>query len=209
MQKERVLLTDAEDALSKTELKTGAVQLDAQTRVLVDTAANLRAQVAGKQVQIESMRAYAGPANINLQRAETELAELKSQLAKVSNSGSEAGDSMAVSRNALPQTVLDNIRAQREVKYHEGIFGILSNQYEAARLDEAREGAAVQVVEPATPPEGRFAMPPAKKVTISTLLGFCAGFVYVMAAYAWERMRTNRLFAGKLSELHNVYTRKA
>ncbi|WP_419804057.1 GumC family protein [Terriglobus sp.] len=209
MQKEKSDLTDAEDNLRKTEQKTGAVQLDAQTRVLVDSAANLRAQVAAKQVQIQSIRAYAGPDNINLQRAEQELAVLRSQLATVADTGTGAQDAMAVSRNALPQTALDNIRAQREVKYHESIFGILSNQYEAARLDEAREGAAVQVVEPATAPEGRSAKPATTKVMVGTLLGFFMGFIYIMGAYAWERMRANRLFAGKLSELHDAYVRNA
>ncbi len=209
MEKEKSKLTDAEEELRKTEQKTGAIQLDAQTRVLVDAAAGLRAQVASKQVQIESLRASAGPDNINLQRAEQELAGLRSELAKVSSSDGVAGDSMAVSRNALPQTVLDNIRSQREVRYHETIFNILSNQYEAARLDEAREGAAVQVVEPATPPEGRYVMPAEKKVWVATLLGFSVGLFYIMAAYAWERMRANRLFAGKLSELRDVYISKA
>ena len=207
MQKEKSDLTEAEESLRQTEQKTGAVQLDAQTRVLVDSAANLRAQVAAKQVQVQSIRAYAGPDNINLQRAEQELAVLRSQLANFAGTGTGAGDAMAVSRSALPQTALDNIRAQREVKYHESIFAILSNQYEAARLDEAREGAAVQVVEPATVPEGRSGRPARTKILIGTLLGFFMGFLYIMGAYAWERMRANRLFAGKLSDLQTAYTR--
>ena len=116
---------------------------------------------------------------------------------------------MAVSRNALPQTALDNIRAQREVKYHEAIFGILSNQYEAARLDEAREGAAVQVVEPATAPEGRSATPASTKLAIGTALGLFLGVFYVIGAYAWESMRANRLFAGKLSDLRRAFVTSA
>lgn len=208
MEKEKSQLADAEESLRKVEQKTGAIQLDAQTRALLDSAASLRAQVAAKQVQIQSIRAYAGPDNINLQRAEQELAVLQSQLAKVSNA-SDPSDSMAVSRSALPQTTLDNIRAQREVKYHEAIFSILSNQYEAARLDEAREGAPIQVVEPATPPEGRTSTPARTKILIGTLMGLALGLIYVMGGYTWERMRANRMFAGKLSELHNVYRKRA
>ena len=208
MQNEKSQLADAEEALRKLEQKTGTIQLEAQTRVLLDTAANLRAQVAAKQVQVESIRAYAGPDNINLQRAEQELAELKAQVARASSSG-DSGEGMAVSRNALPQTALDNIRAQREVKYHEAIFNILSNQYESARLDEAREGSAVQVVEPATPPETRTARSRSTKILVPTLLCLLGGLSYVMAVYAWQRMRANRLFAGKLNELHHVYTTRA
>ncbi|GAA3769194.1 GumC family protein [Terriglobus aquaticus] len=206
MDEEKDKLADAEEAMRKLEQKTGALQLDAQTRMLLDTTTGLRAQVTAKQVEIQSIRSYAGPDNINLQRAEHELAALQAQLAKVTSAG-DPTEAAALSHNALPQTALENIRAQREVKSHEAILGILSNQYEAARLDEAREGGALQVVEPATPPEGRTSVPSSRKILIGSLVGLFLGLTYVMLAYAWERLKANRMFAGKLNELSDVYAR--
>jgi len=49
-------LADAEEALKKTELTTGVIQLDSQTRALVEAAATLRAQIEAKEVQIEAMQ---------------------------------------------------------------------------------------------------------------------------------------------------------
>jgi uncharacterized protein involved in exopolysaccharide biosynthesis len=47
----------------------------------------------------------------------------------------------------------DYITMLREFKYQETLFELYARQYESARLDESREGALIQVVDPATPPE--------------------------------------------------------
>ena len=41
------------------------------------------------------------------------------------------------------------MRRLRDVKYYEAIFDILAKQLELAKLDEAREGAFIQIVDPA------------------------------------------------------------
>jgi uncharacterized protein involved in exopolysaccharide biosynthesis len=41
----------------------------------------------------------------------------------------------------------------REYKYQEALFELYARQFELARVDESREGALVQVVDRATPPE--------------------------------------------------------
>jgi uncharacterized protein involved in exopolysaccharide biosynthesis len=53
----------------------------------------------------------------------------------------------------VTQASLDYTRALREVKYRETIQDLLTRQYEGARVDEARQGAQVQVVDPAVAPD--------------------------------------------------------
>jgi tyrosine-protein kinase Etk/Wzc len=48
---------------------------------------------------------------------------------------------------------MDYVRKLRDVKYNEMIFEILAKQFEVAKIDEAREGAVIQVVDPAVPPD--------------------------------------------------------
>src|SRR5215471_1951904 len=82
--KERDDLASAELALKQIEQKTGLIQPDAQTRALIGAVADVRAQIAAKQVQIQSMRTFATPNNPDLKRAERELAELQAQSARLS-----------------------------------------------------------------------------------------------------------------------------
>jgi uncharacterized protein involved in exopolysaccharide biosynthesis len=56
-------------------------------------------------------------------------------------------------RGRVTQDTLDYARALREVKYRETVQDLLTRQYEGARVDEARQGATVQIVDPAVVPD--------------------------------------------------------
>ena len=48
-------LASAEEALKETQQKTGLIQLDSQSRALIESAATLRAEIAAREVQIQGM----------------------------------------------------------------------------------------------------------------------------------------------------------
>ena len=60
---------------------------------------------------------------------------------------------LTIPTSKVPQVQLDYVRKEREVKYHEALFEMLSRQYEAARLDEARDAPLVQVLDPPSWPD--------------------------------------------------------
>ncbi len=150
---ERDALTRAEDNLKDTEQRTGVLELDGQSRALIASAAMLRAQVAAKQVEVRAMREFATSENPDMARAEQELTGMESQLAAMDvNSDHVTGDLIAP-KGKVTQDGLDYARALREVKYHEAMYQLLTSQYEVARIDEARQGSTVQVVDPAIIPD--------------------------------------------------------
>ena len=148
-------LATAEESLKSTENKTGVIQVDAQARALIESAANLRGQIAAKQVQVESMRTYAGEGNADLLEVEQELTGLRAQLVKLSNQDNHSSSGLSQEKGQITGSGLEYVRKLREVKYQETMFEILARQYEAAKLDEAREGALIQVVDPAVIPDHR------------------------------------------------------
>ncbi len=79
-------LSNAEEALKKTEQQTGLIQLDSQARALIESVAALRAQIAAKEVQIQSMRTFATSENSELVQAQQELEGLRTQLTKLGGS---------------------------------------------------------------------------------------------------------------------------
>jgi uncharacterized protein involved in exopolysaccharide biosynthesis len=150
---ERDALTHAEDNLKDTEQHTGVLELDAQSRALIASAAMLRAQVAAKQVEIRAMREFATSENPDMARAEQELTGMESQLAAMDVNSDHATGDLIAPKGKVTQAGLDYARALREVKYHEAMYELLTRQYEVARVDEARQGATVQVVDPAIVPD--------------------------------------------------------
>jgi tyrosine-protein kinase Etk/Wzc len=146
-------LAHAEEDMKQTEQRTGVIDIESQDRSMIASAAVLRGQLAAKQIEIRAMREFAADQNPDLQRAQQEAAGLEAQLAAMdADSDRKTGDLIAP-RGTVTQANLDYARALREVKYRETVQDLLTRQYEGARVDEARQGALVQIVDPAVPPD--------------------------------------------------------
>lgn len=159
-------LNKAEDALKAAQQKSGMVEPDSQSRVVIESAAVLRAHAAAKQVQIEAMRQFAAEQNPELLVAERELAGLRAQLAAM-GAGAGGGD-LVLPRGNLPEASLEYLRRLRDVKYNETAYGLLAQQLEVAKVDEARQGVLIQVVDPATVPD-RKSFPPRLLIIVGSV----------------------------------------
>ena len=146
-------LTAAEQAMQKTQQSTGVLQIDSQARALIESAAVLRAQVVAKEVQVESMKSFAADDNPALIMAKQQLAALQSQLNQIAGSQQDSGSDIVLSKGRVTQAGLEYLRRFRDLKYRETVFELLAKELEIAKLDEAREGEIVQVVDAAVPPD--------------------------------------------------------
>ena len=146
-------LTASEQAMQKTQQSTGVLQIDSQARALIESAAVLRAQVVAKEVQVESMKSFAADDNPALILAKQQLAALQSQLNQIAGSQQDAGSDIILSKGRVTQAGLEYVRRFRDLKYTETVFELLAKELEIAKLDEAREGEIVQVVDAAVPPD--------------------------------------------------------
>lgn len=201
-------LTQAEEELKKTEQKTGVLQLDAQARSAIAFAADLRAQIAAKQVEISAMRAYATGDNPQLQIAEQQLAGLQAQEAKLASGGSNPANAF-LSKGSLQESSLEYIQKLRNVRYQETIFDLLAQQYEIAKVDEAREGATIQIVDPATVPDHR-SSPHRTLIVIGFLIfGLIISFIWALTGETLERISKNPEEKSRLEALRRALSRRS
>jgi uncharacterized protein involved in exopolysaccharide biosynthesis len=182
-------LTAAEDAMTKTQQSTGVLQIDSQARALIESAAVLRAQVVAKEVQIEGMRSFATDDNPNLVLAKQELAALQAQLARVAGSQSDAGSDINLSKGRVTGSGMEYLRRYRDLKYQETVFELLAKEYEVAKLDEAREGSIIQVVDAAVPPDTKSSPHRTLIVLGATILAF-----FVAVFWVWLRKNMDSAF---------------
>ena len=201
-------LANAEEALKQTEQQTGMIQLDAQARALIESAATLRAQIAAKEVQIQAMQNYATPENTELVQAQTELQSLHAQLAKLGGAADGAGDQIIVPRGRVTEAGLEYVRKLRDVKYYDTIFEILARQFEAAKLDEAKQGAVIQVVDPAIPPDKRSFPKRALIVIGATIAGFFIGICLALFLHGLQRLKSDPATDAKLDYLKRVILKR-
>jgi len=182
-------LTEAEEAMKKTQQSTGILQIDSQARSLLESAAILRGQVVAKQVQIEGMRSFAAEDNPNLILSKQELAALQSQLQQLSGAQHDAGSDLMLSKGSVTEAGLEYIRRYRDLKYSETVFELLAKEFEIAKLDEAREGSIIQVVDAAVPPDKRSSPQRTLIVIAVTILSF-----FVAAFWVFLRESLARAF---------------
>jgi tyrosine-protein kinase Etk/Wzc len=183
-------LAKAEEDLKKTEQKTGLVQLDAQTRATIELLADLRGQIAAKEVQISGMRSFATGENPDLQIAEQQLAGLHAQEQRM-GAASEGATNALIPKGNVQEAGIEYIRKLRDVKYFETIFDLLARQYEVAKVDEARQGAVVQVVDRAIVPDRKSSPQRTLIVLGAAVLGLFFGVVWAFSREGLTRLSNN------------------
>jgi tyrosine-protein kinase Etk/Wzc len=197
-------LASAEEALKVTEQTTGLISLDSQARALIESAATLRAQIAAREVEIQGMQTYATSENAQLVQAQRELDSMRAQLAKLGSSEDSASGGIIVPKGKVPQAGLEYIRKLRDVKYNETIFDILARQFEVAKLDEAKQGSVIQVVDPAVPPDRRSFPKRTLIVLGSVFVGLFFGILAALAQAGVERMKADPGTREKLAVLRRA-----
>lgn len=174
LKQSKVNLTKSEIALRGSGISEATLKTVPQAQL--EALARLKAQIAAQEIRLASMRTYMTDSNPELRIGLQELLALRAELAKAEQSSSIKADSEGA----------EYISKFRDFKYHETLFELMAKQYELARLDEAREGSVIQVVDAAQPPELK-SKP--KKTLIATLTALAVFFVTVLAVFIRQALR--------------------
>jgi tyrosine-protein kinase Etk/Wzc len=198
LEAEKDLLADAERALKKTQEQKGIFQVNSQMEVMIRSMAQMRAEIAAREVGLQRLKAGATKQNPEVLRQEIELNALRSQLKglEANNAKKSVGDPF-MPATMLPAAGLEYAQRLRELKYRESLFDILAKQYEVARIDEAKEAPVVQVVDRAIPPDKKTA--PSRSVY--AISGAFLGGVLAVLAIFMEYTSRNPSSAVKWSAL--------
>jgi uncharacterized protein involved in exopolysaccharide biosynthesis len=204
---ERSSLTVAEEDLRKTAEKTGIIHLNGQAESIIRSLATLRAQIASREVQIDSIGMFATDENPVAVKAREEIHALREQLSKLEKDprNPELADTVGIPAGRLPAVGLEYARKLREVKYHETLFELLAKQYEAARIDEAKAAPVIQVVDRSVPPDKKSGPHFSWILVGSAFIGFFIGSVLSLITRALQRAAQIPEYAIKLSLLRDGF----
>ena len=173
---------------------------------MIGAVADVRAQIAAKQVQLQSMRSYATENNPDVKRVQRELAELQAQSSHLSQTERGAGD-LGEGNLQVPTgraaANFEYLRLARELKYHESLYDFLSRQLEAERIDEAKSAVLVQVVDRAVEPEKKSGPRRLLIVALAALLSFLLGCFAILVREAIHRKQQDPVEAGRLAQLRD------
>jgi tyrosine-protein kinase Etk/Wzc len=120
-----------------------------QSRAILEPSAQLRAHIALREVQVDAIRIFATEQHPDLARLRHEIASMRRELGKLEGGGGNAKSAPA-SREGM-----ENLRRFREVKFLERLSELLAQQFEAAKMDEAKDMSIIQVLDKAVEPDRR------------------------------------------------------
>jgi tyrosine-protein kinase Etk/Wzc len=182
-------LADAEVDLAKTEEQTGLIHPSGQAQLQVETIARTRAEISSREIELEAMSQGATDQNPEVVRLRSEITGLREQLRQLEDSSDiKAGPgNIEVPTAKVPALMLDYIRREREVKYHEALYELLLRQLESAKLDESRSAPMIQVVDPAVVPDTKSGPPRTLLTFLFAALGGLAAAAWIYAREVWRK----------------------
>ncbi len=176
--KEKDSLADAEIALRNTQQFTGLIEPGGQAEVILRSTSQLHAEILAVQAQLAGMSTYVTNTNPRYQMLKNEQGALQAELSKLEK-GSHEGGAPEIPVGKLPQAALEYLRKYRDLKYHEALYQALAQQYEAARLDEAKAAPLIQVIDRAVVPERKSWPPRAVLILLTTTLSALIAILYL------------------------------
>jgi uncharacterized protein involved in exopolysaccharide biosynthesis len=173
LQQTRDRLVASQQALQSSGFNAGA--LKAEPKAAAENYAKLRAEATAAEVRVQALRTTLADGTSEVQQQMSVLRALRSQLTRVEQAAEVTADGP------------DYISRYREFKYQETLLELFARQYELARVDESREGALIQVVDPALVPERKSA-PKRSLIAIgSTLVGFILIAGGLLTRHSWRQ----------------------
>lgn len=193
-------LVAAEDALRTFQERNRAVVLQEQTRGAIEAVARLRGEIIASEVRLQVMRDFATERDPDLMALRRRVEEMKRQLGQMQHADSRLpltdgtngmvfGPDISVPLAKLPRVGLELARLTRDFKVQETLVALLLQQFEQARIAEAKDPPLMRVLDPATPAV-RHSRPQPRTALLAAGVG--ALVVGLLLTCVLEYLRVNR-----------------
>lgn len=183
-------------ALSEFSSKNTTLDPQEQGKAMVEAAAILQGQLIGAQSELSGLEQIYTGDNVRVRSLRAHIGELQAQLDKLGGknyAGATTLDpgSLYPSLRQLPVLGVQYADLYGRVKIDETVFALLTEEYEMARIEEAKETPSVKVLDAALLPE-KPSFPPRKLLALAGgLLGFFFASCWIVGGEIWSEVDAN------------------
>jgi uncharacterized protein involved in exopolysaccharide biosynthesis len=188
-------LESAEKGFSEFASQNTALDIPAQGKAMIEAAATLEGQLIAAETELESLRQIYADGNVRVRSTQARVNELRHQLQKIGGKydsttqpGNQDDQSMYPSIKKLPLLGVKYADLYRGTKVEEAIFETLTQEYELARVEEAKETLVVKVLDPPNVPEKKSYPPRMLIMTLGTLLAMAMSVVWIFGRAFWTEI---------------------
>lgn len=195
-------LEQAQLQMSQFSSTHDTIDIKEQTRAMVDAASRLQAQMIVEQSSLDSLRQIYGDSNIRVRGVRARIAVLQQQLERMSGSSAplpkeelnndngehDSGhdsDELYPPLRQLPRLAVPYADLYRKVQVQETVFELLTQQYELARIQEAKDIPVVSVIDSPGIPEKKSFPPRLLMTLLLTLFAIGAASAFLLFQHRW------------------------
>jgi capsule polysaccharide export protein KpsE/RkpR len=183
-------LESAEEDFSQFSSKNAALDIKEQGKAMVESAAILEGQLIAAQTELQGLRQIFTDQNIRVQTTQARIAELRRQIQKLGGTPNSVAqptkeDELYPSIRKLPLLGVTYADLYRRMKVEETVFETLTQQYEVAKVQEAKEVPSVKVLDPPEVPEKKTFPPRTLLTLLGAVLAFIIGAGWLTAKDHW------------------------
>jgi uncharacterized protein involved in exopolysaccharide biosynthesis len=194
----------AEQQMSDFSSTHSTIDIKEQTRATVEAAAKLEAQVVVEQSELDSLRQIYGDENVRVRAARARIAELKTHLSAIAGTSAPLQDDgtvapgqlAALSRTGveypplrqIPRLAVPYANIYRHVRVQEAVFELLTQQYELARIQEAKDVPVIRVIDAPGVPEKKSSPPRALLLVLGTMAILICAAAFTLVRNQWEQL---------------------
>lgn len=190
LQKVKADLDSAARSFSDFASKNTAIDIPAQGKAMVEAAATLQGQLIAAQSELSGLQQIYTDSNVRVRAAEARVNELKKKLNEIGGAGTQSDlksdNSLYPSIRKLPLLGVTYADLYRQTKIEETVYELLTQQYELAKVQEAKEIPTVKVLDPAIVPTKKSFPPRRTIVVFGTLLGLMLAMTWMIGKSRWE-----------------------
>ena len=172
-------LSQAEQHLQKFKEQNKLFSLTAQAEDIITRRGALEGNLTAMEIKLEVLRkSKAAPNNPEYRAIDYQISALKEKIKEMNTGTRRATQLESVPLEAFPKIERELTQLLREKTIQETLYGILTQEYEQAKISESHDEISLVVLDPAVPPIRR--IEPNRK--LSLLLG---GMVGLMLAFGY------------------------
>jgi uncharacterized protein involved in exopolysaccharide biosynthesis len=176
----------SEDSLTQFQIKNGIVDVEQQEKATIDAGATIEAKLLATELELNIAKKIYTPDNQKIREMEANLFEMKKQRGVFTDNRET---SLLLPLKIAPNLGVKFFRLKRNLKIQELLFEMVTQQYEATKIEEAKNTPHIQILDKADPPQKR--TKPKRKRMVVTAFFACIilNFVLVNLLEIFKRMR--------------------
>lgn len=174
--------------------KNTAIDIPEQGKAMVEAAAGLQGELIAAQSELSGLRAIYSDQNVRVRSVEARVEELNKKLNELGGAQVGSGkddNSLYPSIRKLPLLGVTYADLYRQTKIQETVYELLTQQYELAKVEEAKEIPTVKVLDAAIVPTKKTFPPRSVIVILGMMLGTAIGMTWILAKTQWEAVEAS------------------